>query len=112
MARFGEIVVEILGPNGKPVAGGVSEPVKADGVDLEVRWSDELPTAFSGREPVQLRFTLRNARLYSYWTPLNSNPRLSQTNSLRYVPHFDGEASASTMTCVANRWSGTRPPTA
>ena len=67
VARFGEIVVEILGPNGKPVAGGVSEPVKADGVDLEVRWSDELPTAFSGREPVQLRFTLRNARLYSYW---------------------------------------------
>ena len=67
VSRFGQIVVEILGPNGKPVPGGVSEPIRANGVDLKVRWANALPTAFSGKTPVKLRFRLRNARLYSYW---------------------------------------------
>lgn len=66
-ARFGEIVVEVLGPDGKPVPGGVSQPVRADGVEIEVQWPDGSPGPLSASDPVQLRFRMRNARLYSYW---------------------------------------------
>jgi hypothetical protein len=66
-ARFGEIVVEVLGPDGKLVPGGVSEPVTGDGTDLKVSWPDGTPKALSAGDPVQLRFKIRNARLYAYW---------------------------------------------
>ena len=66
-SRWGEIIVEVLGSDGKPVAGGISLPVKGDSTDLEVRWPDEAPHPLSENQPVQLRFKLHNARLYSYW---------------------------------------------
>jgi hypothetical protein len=65
--RWGEIVVEVLDPDGQPVPGGVSLPVSGDGVDLEVRWPEGKPNPLTSGDPVQLRFKIRNARLYAYW---------------------------------------------
>jgi len=59
---FGQIVVEVL--NGEGQVAAVSDPVVGDAVKLPVRWeSGELPV----NEPVRLRFTLRNARLFAVW---------------------------------------------
>ena len=66
-SRWGEIVVEVLGLDGEPVPGGVSLPVSGDGVDLEVRWPEDGPNPLATSDPVQLRFNIRNARLYAYW---------------------------------------------
>ena len=65
-ARFGEIVVEVLGQDGKAVPSGVSKPVTGDGVDLEVCWPAGTPKALLAGDTVQLRFKIRNARLYAY----------------------------------------------
>ena len=65
--RWGEIFVEVLGPDGKPVQGGLSMPVSGDGTDLAVRWPDDGPNPLTAGGPVQLRFKIRNARLYAYW---------------------------------------------
>lgn len=66
-ARFGEIIVEVLSPDGKVVPGGVSIPVTGNSTDLKVRWPDGTPRPLRQGHAVQLRFTIRNARLYSYW---------------------------------------------
>jgi hypothetical protein len=65
--RWGEILVEVLGPDGKPVHGGISRPVRGDSTDLAVRWPDDGPNPLTAGEPVQLRFKVRNAKLYAYW---------------------------------------------
>ena len=44
----------------------VSEPVTGDQLRAEVRWPDGDLAAFQDRV-VTLGFTLRQARLYSYW---------------------------------------------
>ena len=66
-ARWGQIVVEVLGADGKPVPGGVSQPVTGDATDLVVRWAEGTPSPLLTKQPVQLRFKIRNARLYAYW---------------------------------------------
>jgi hypothetical protein len=66
-ARFGEIIVEVLSPDGKVLPGGVSLPVTGNSTDLKVSWPDGTPRPLMQGHPVQLRFTIRNARLYSYW---------------------------------------------
>ena len=43
------------------------EPVIGDGTDLAVRWPDGAPNPLLTSDPVQLRFNIRNARLYAYW---------------------------------------------
>jgi len=64
-ARWGDIVVEVLGADGEPVA--ISEPVSGNDTDLIVRWPGGQPNPLATDDPVQLRFKLRNARLYAYW---------------------------------------------
>ena len=66
-ARFGEIVVEVLGADGEPVAGGISKAMTGDRTDLMVVWPDKASNPLASGEPIQLRFKIRNARLYSYW---------------------------------------------
>ena len=62
-ADFGEILVEVLGKDGKPIAR--SKPVEADALDATVEWDKGDPA--STDEPVSLRFTLMNALLYAFW---------------------------------------------
>lgn len=63
-ADWGKIGVELL-----DVDGGVidrSEPVAADGVRLEARWRKNGWKSRRGDDRYQLRFTLENARIYSW----------------------------------------------
>jgi len=65
-ADWGEVLVEVLAENGAPVEGMRSLPVCADGVRLPVAWPDEASFRRLAGQPVRLRFTLRNALLYSW----------------------------------------------
>jgi hypothetical protein len=67
-ADFGEIAVEALDENRKPLAGFTREqcePMRADRPDHAMRWRDGALATLEGR-PVRLRFYLRNAQLYSW----------------------------------------------
>lgn len=66
-ARWGRITVEVLDQQGQPIPGARSLPVEADGTDLTVRWPAPTGSPLAAKRPIQLRFTLHNARLYSYW---------------------------------------------
>ena len=63
-ARGGECRVEALDGGGNPAAR--SAPIGDDRTDCEVEWEQGSVEQLLGRE-VRLRFTLRSARLYSYW---------------------------------------------
>ena len=67
-APFGRIVVELLDEGGNPIEGYRSLPITADGIDLTVKWSGKEQLAKLAGRPVQIKFHLTNARLYSYWT--------------------------------------------
>jgi len=69
-ARKGEITCEILDATGQSLTGFGREaciPIADDNVRLAVNWQgqDGMPVPSMG--PIQLRISLRNARLYSYW---------------------------------------------
>ena len=66
-ADWGEIVVEVCDRKGKPLPGFVSKPVSEDGVDLTVTWPRGKSLARVAGKPVCLKFTLKNAQLYSFW---------------------------------------------
>ena len=66
-ARWGRITVEVLDQLGQPIPGARSLPVESDGTDLTVRWPAPAGSPLAAKRPIQLRFTLHNARLYSYW---------------------------------------------
>ncbi len=69
-AADGEIRCELVGATGQPLAGferDNSIPLTEDGVCLAVRWrgQERMPAISAG--PIQLRISLRDAHLYSYW---------------------------------------------
>jgi hypothetical protein len=61
-SEFGEITVQLLDTNDKPLA--TSKPIRRDGLDIPVEW-----TAPAARPPalVKLRIHLKNARLFALW---------------------------------------------
>lgn len=61
---WGSIAVEILDEQGKLIAR--SDPVITDGVSLKVSWPEGNPLAGNAGKPVQLKFILKNALLYSW----------------------------------------------
>jgi len=61
-AEFGEIIVELLDANNRPL--GQSKPIQRDALDIPVEWT--APVAGLS-EPVQLRIQVRNARLFALW---------------------------------------------
>ena len=63
-AQKGRLLVEILDADNEVVA--VSKSVSGDSVRQQISWKE---TGLDGRtgQAVSLRFTLRNASLYSYW---------------------------------------------
>lgn len=63
-SRFGEITVAIVNEAGKVIAE--SGEIVADGLDVPIEWKrGSMP---QDDEPVRVRFRLKNARLYSFWT--------------------------------------------
>ena len=72
-AETGDASVEVLRPDGQPVAGYSAEDCRLsapDGVAVAVKWrgGSVIPPQAGGR--IHLKFNLRNASLYSYrWAP-------------------------------------------
>ncbi len=67
---FGELRVEVLDRDGSPVPGyAASEcrPLRADSIDLPVRWRNRSSLRALASTPVRLRFHLNKTRLYSFW---------------------------------------------
>ena len=65
----GDVRVEILDANDKPIAGYTKDecnPVTGDSVEHTVTWSGKQNLRELTGQPVKLRFHLANARLYSY----------------------------------------------
>ena len=60
---FGEIVVELLDANDQLLAR--SKLMQRDALDIPVEWTGELARL---TEPVRLRITLKNARLFALWS--------------------------------------------
>jgi len=63
---WGEIVVEVLGMDGKVIEGMKSASVSADGIRLKVEWQNGNSLERLAGKPVRLRFTIKNALLYSW----------------------------------------------
>jgi hypothetical protein len=59
---FGEIIVELLDTNDKPLAR--SKPIKRDGLDIPVEWTGDVEERAG---PMKLRVKLKNARLFAVW---------------------------------------------
>ena len=69
-ATAGELRAEMLGQDGKPLAGyGVAEceMVKGDGTKLEVKWQGGRDLASLAGQTVQFRFHVKSGSLYAFW---------------------------------------------
>ena len=67
-ATGGELTAEVLGENGKPLAGLSAADcvaVRADATKLAIVWKGDL-SATAGK-PVRFRFALKNAKLFAFW---------------------------------------------
>ena len=62
--KQGELRVEVVGPDGKVLAG--AKPLKGDHVTGRFEWKQGALSALQGKK-VSLRFTLRDGSFYSYW---------------------------------------------
>lgn len=69
-AAGGELRAEVIGPDGRPLAGfelGSCRPITTDATRAAIAWAGEpaLPEGIGG--PIRLRFAYRSARLFSFW---------------------------------------------
>ncbi|MBI2298085.1 MAG: hypothetical protein HYU66_03890 [Armatimonadetes bacterium] len=74
---YGSIRVELLDAEDHPLPGYALAdcvPVSADGTALPVRWTEHADLSGAAGRTVRLRFELRNARLYSYWSGDGEKP--------------------------------------
>ena len=60
---YGELTVELLDGEEKPIPGYAAE----DGVAIPVRWRGDGGLSALGGQPARLHFVPNNARLYAYW---------------------------------------------
>ena len=70
VVQGGELRVEILTSDGKPITGyGTAECVatSGDGIDLPVAWNANPGLNGLGQSQVRFRFQLKNAGLFSFW---------------------------------------------
>jgi len=70
-AAEGAVRAEILDARGKRVLSGFSRseclPVRGDRLNAELKWKRAEVSLLAGKT-VRLRFILRNASLYAFWT--------------------------------------------
>ena len=60
-----QITVELLDAAGR-VAWGISDPVTGDSLRQTVTWKGRSEVGFVAGKPVSIRFTLRDAALFSF----------------------------------------------
>jgi len=79
-APQGELRVEVLDADGKPIApftGDNCQPLSVDATLREVRWQGVPDLATLMGKPVRIRFHLKSGRLYSFWvSPVESGASL------------------------------------
>ena len=66
---YGQVLVELLDEEGRPIPGYTREeclPLQVDSVDARVAWREKGSLREVKEEPVKVKFYLFNARLYSY----------------------------------------------
>jgi hypothetical protein len=67
-AAFGTLQVHLLDHEARPMDGMVSQLITADSVDHAVVWQSGKSLSGWLKRPMRLRFTLKNTRLFSFWT--------------------------------------------
>jgi len=68
----GGVRVAVLDAAGQPIEGFSKEDcewINADSIDHVVRWRSGTDLTAVKDQPVRLEFTMRNARLFAFWTP-------------------------------------------
>jgi len=68
--QYGELRMEVLDRSGRPLPGYAAadcRPVRADAVDIPVRWNEKQVLPATAGQPVRLRFYLKQTKLYSFW---------------------------------------------
>ena len=63
---WGEVIVRVLDEDGDPVERMESLPISADGVSVKVLWPDTNTIKLFTGKPIRLKFSIRNAKLYSW----------------------------------------------
>jgi len=63
---YGCVDVELLDEDRNIIEKFPKNPISCDSVDKLVVWSENIRDII-GERPVRLRFTLKNARLFSFW---------------------------------------------
>ncbi len=63
---WGEIAVEVLEADGKAIENAQSASVNSDGIRLQIQWPEGGSLGRFAGKPVQLRFAIKNALLYSW----------------------------------------------
>ncbi len=82
-ADEGELRTEVLDAECKPVKGMTREDclaVSADGVRLPIRWKRRVGCDSLRGQTIRLRFYLRNARLYAFWSEARQAKSSRQAN--------------------------------
>lgn len=64
---YGSVQVALLDKENRPLDGMSGKIAAADAVDAPVAWEGGKSLAGYAGRPVRLKFTLKNARLYSFW---------------------------------------------
>ncbi len=92
----GELRVEVLDANAKPIEGFAADrcvPVTGDSTRLAVRWAGNASLARFANTPIRFRFVLKRAQLFAFWVSPSE-----RGESRGYVaaggPGFAGEADA------------------
>ncbi len=70
VAKGGELRVELLTHDGKPIAGHRAAdclPITGDGIDLPIAWKTRKKLIGLDHARIRIRFSLKNARLFSFW---------------------------------------------
>ena len=70
VAQGGELRVEVLTHDGKPISGYHAAdcvPIDGDGIDLPVSWKATAKLVGLDHSQVRFRFQLKNAKLFSFW---------------------------------------------
>ncbi len=65
-AANGEIIIELINPDGKAIDGFKSLPVNTDGTNITVKWQNGKSNPLN--MPVCIRFNIKNADLYSFYS--------------------------------------------
>ena len=69
-SAHGEFRVEVLDRYGEPISGFAAKdciPIRADQVDVVVRWNGGARIQTLAGQPIRLKFCLKKTELYSFW---------------------------------------------